>query len=152
MSTTDQTHTGPKWGRPNMPQGYGVPADNEGLLPWSHIQERMGKARNYWIGTARPDGRPHATPVWGVWVDDVLYIEGGPDTRRGRNIEANPAVAVHLDLALVSRLVQAISEKYAFANYKPDPQNWEGAGLYGIRPRVVIAWTKFPRDATRWVF
>jgi nitroimidazol reductase NimA-like FMN-containing flavoprotein (pyridoxamine 5'-phosphate oxidase superfamily) len=152
-----------------MPKGYGVPENNKGLLPWSHIQERMSQARNYWISTTRPDSRPHATPVWGCWLDDVLYIEGGPDTRRGRNLAANPAVAVHLesgdevvilegeaqtiphpDATLVPRLVEGFSRKYA--GYKPNPEMWEGAGLYAIRPRVVIAWTQFPKDATRWKF
>jgi PPOX class probable F420-dependent enzyme len=154
-----------------MPKGYGVPADDQGMLPWSHLQQRMAQSRHYWVSTIRPDGRPHATPVWGVWLDGVLYIEGGPDTRRGRNIEANPSVAVHLesgedvvivegeahmdpnpDQALTARLAEAFGDKYAYANYRPDPKNWQGGGLYAIRPHVAIAWTKFPRDATRWTF
>src|SRR3712207_5164688 len=72
--------------RPFMPAGYGVPTTTEGMLPWSHVSERMASALNYWIGTTRPDGRPHAVPVWGAWVDETFYFEGGPDTRRGRNL------------------------------------------------------------------
>ena len=166
----EQTRTGVRRGRPHMPKGYGVPEDDQGLLDWTHVQERMTAARHYWICTSRPDGRPHATPIWGVWVDDVLYIEGAPETRRGRNIAANPAVSAHLesgedvlilegeaheivqpDKTLAARLVEAYGEKYAYAGYRPTPQNWDSGGLYAIQPRVVIAWTKFPQDATRWM-
>src|SRR5690349_19543878 len=117
--------------RPTMPTGYGVPANTEGMLPWSWATERLAAVYNYWIGTVRPDGRPHATPVWGVWLDDTYYFEGAPDTRRGRNIAANPEVVVHIerdedivivegraeeipdpDVALADRLVEAFAAKY----------------------------------------
>src|SRR5512146_1291179 len=84
-------------GRPKMPDGYGVPENNEGVLPWSYFDERMAAARNYWISTASKDARPAATPVWGVWMDGILYFDGSPDTRRGRNIRQNPRAVVHLE-------------------------------------------------------
>jgi hypothetical protein len=57
---------GPKASRPYMP-GYGIldAKSGSGLLPWSVAVERLTEARNYWIATTRPDGRPHAMPVWG---------------------------------------------------------------------------------------
>src|SRR5262249_13140912 len=85
--------TGPKASRPHMP-GYGVPKDKKGLLPWSHVTERMAEAQNYWICTVSPGRRPHATPVWGVWLDDRLYFGGGPQTRRRPNLGGDPAVGV----------------------------------------------------------
>ncbi len=75
--------------RPDMP-GYGIHLGGEGMLPWSHVSERMSAARNYWIGTTRPDGRPHATPVWGVWVDETFYFGTGERSRKGRNLAADP--------------------------------------------------------------
>jgi hypothetical protein len=54
-----------------------------------HIVDRLTVARTYWISTTRPDGRPHAIPVWGVWVDGTLYHGGGDDTRRARKLDAN---------------------------------------------------------------
>ena len=160
----------PKAGRPIMPKGYGIPENDEGLLPWSHVEQRMSEARHYWICTTRPDGRPHSTPIWGVWIDDVLYIEGGPDTRRFQNIAANPAVSVHLengedvvifegearaagkpDRTLATRLVEMYTAKYAYAGYKPGLDAWDDGGLYALTPRVVLAWTRFPQDCTRWV-
>jgi len=83
--------------RPRLPDGYGVPADNEGLLPWSWAVERLRNADNYWFSTTRPDGRPHAMPAWGAWLDGLLYFEGSPQTRRARNLALNPALTVHLE-------------------------------------------------------
>lgn len=82
--------------RPHMP-GYGVPKDMKGTLPWSHVTERMAEAMHYWICTVSPDGHPHATPVDGLWLDDQLYFGGYPQTRRNRNLGANPAACVHLE-------------------------------------------------------
>jgi hypothetical protein len=157
--------------RPFMPQGYRVPESEEGTLPWSFVEERMGEARNYWIVTVRPDGRPHAMPVWGAWLENKLYIEGSPETRRHRNIIANPHVVAHLESgnqvviiegeaheagkptpALGRLLSEAYTTKYKAAGYTPGPNAWDNGGLYVIHPKVVFAWTQFPRDTTRWQF
>lgn len=160
--------------RPHFPSGYGVPTVEDGLLPWSHARERLENASIYWIATTRPDGRPHVSPVWGVWLDDRLYFDGSPETRRGRNLAQNPAVAVHLesggagkdvviaegevcelgapDRSLAVRLAAAYTAKYASENYSASPETWDAGGLYAMRPRVVIAWTNLATDPTRWRF
>ena len=160
--------TAPKASRPHMP-GYGVPKEKKGLLPWSHVSERMAEAQNYWVCTVSPDGRPHATPVWGLWVDDRLYFGGGVQTRRNRNLAENPAVCVHLesgsdviilhgdaqelrvpDQSLVTRLIEVSKSKYGYA---PKPEDYaETPGTYVLSPRWVLAWKQFPKDATRWNF
>jgi hypothetical protein len=172
MSDEQQHPQGAVRDRARMPEGYGVPKSDAGLLPWSWAQERLEQALLYWVMTVRPDGRPHATPIWGAWVEDRFYFEGGPDTRRGRNLAANPAVGVHIergddvviiegmaeeitrpDPALAARLVAAFGAKYEPKyNYRPDPALWDGGGLYVVRPRVVLAWGEFPRTVTRWRF
>ncbi len=55
----------------------------------------MVAARDYWVATVHPDGRPHLTPVWGLWVDGAFYFGSGPQTRKARNLAENPSVAVH---------------------------------------------------------
>ena len=62
----------PKASRPVMPKGYGIRKGNTGLFAWSHVEGRMSAARNYWVCTTTPDGRPHAMPVWGVWIERTL--------------------------------------------------------------------------------
>ncbi len=68
---TDRT-AHPHASRPQIPADYGVPHNTKGLLPWSHVTERMAQALHYWICTVGPNGRPHATPVDGLWLDDQL--------------------------------------------------------------------------------
>src|SRR5215204_4536369 len=87
----------PQPDRPWMPDGYGIAKDEDGLLTWDYVTEVLKDALNYWIGTTRPNGSPHARPVWGAWLDDTCYFEGSPDTRWGRNLAANPAIVVHVE-------------------------------------------------------
>ena len=57
-----------------MGADYGISGSEEGMLSWERVAERMAGARNYWVSTMRPDGRQHATPAWGVWVEGTLYF------------------------------------------------------------------------------
>lgn len=168
----DSTAAEPKRDRPEMPDGYGVPEDDATLLPWSWVVERLENARNYWFSTTRPDGRPHAMPAWAVWLDGVLYFEGSPETRRARNVATNPAIAIHLEngdqvvilegqahaagkpeRALAERLAAAFTAKYAASHdYRPAPDQWDNGGLWTVRPRLVLAWSDFPKTVTRWRF
>ena len=165
---TAKAGAGPVATRPRMPKDYGIPKDNKGLLPWSHVSGRMAAAMHYWVCTVTPDGRPHATPVDGLWLDDLLYFGGSPQSRWRRNLAANPAVNIHLENALdvvilrgeareltaperslTARLSTASREKYGFA---PSPEDYEKGGVFVFHPRVVLAWKQFPKDATRWQF
>jgi len=158
--------TGPQASRPHI-EGYGIPRNKKGLLPWSHVEERMAHARVYWISTVSPDHRPHATPVDGVWLDGQLYFGGSPQTRRNRNLAENPAVCVHLESGsdvvilhgdafelqapereLTLRLAEASAQKYGYA---PKPEEYGAGGVFVFRPRVAFAWKQFPTDVTRWV-
>ena len=157
----------PSVSRPKIPAEYGIPKNNKGLLPWSHVTERMAQALHYWICTVGSDGRPHVTPVDGLWLDDKLYFGGSPQTRRNRNLAANPAVSVHLDGSddvvilhgdaqlktpdheLAVQLTKASAEKYGYA---PSPEAYRASGVHVFEPRIVFAWKQFPKDVTRWQF
>lgn len=166
----DRTQPIPHPDRPSIP-GYGLPDTQDGMLTWEWAVERLENAIHYWIGTTRPDGRPHAAPVWAVWVDGVIAFEAGPDSRRSRNIAANPAVVVHLEWGddivivegvteavhrpepgLAARLITAFDAKYgARYDYVYDAANWQDGGLYLVHPHKVLGWTGFHiQDATRW--
>jgi nitroimidazol reductase NimA-like FMN-containing flavoprotein (pyridoxamine 5'-phosphate oxidase superfamily) len=137
----------------------------KGLLPWSHVVERMAEAMHYWICTTDPDGRPHATPVDGLWIDDRLYFGGSPQTRRQRNLAANPSACVHLesasdvvilhgearperpDAALAKRLAEDSTRKYG---YGQTPEQYQQTDVHVFRPHTVFAWTNLPKDATRF--
>ncbi len=54
--------------RPQVPAGYGLSTDESTLLDWSWVETRLIAARNYWVASVYPDGRPHVSPVWGAWL------------------------------------------------------------------------------------
>ena len=66
----------------------------------------MRAAKNYWVASTRPDGRPHVAPTWAVWHEDRLYFDGSPETRRMQNIAANPNIAVHLEDGMQAVIVE----------------------------------------------
>ena len=72
----------------SAPAGYAFPRDAEGLLAWPHAERLLEGAHYYWLATTRPDGRPHVTPLWGVWLDGAFYFDGHPRTRWARNLAA----------------------------------------------------------------
>lgn len=80
-------------------EGYGLsdaPADGTALA-WSTIVEWLAGSRNYWVCTTRPDSRPHAIPVWGLWLEDTLWFSTDPDSYKARNLATNPELVVHLE-------------------------------------------------------
>lgn len=78
---------------------YGVPADPAGALPWTWAQQRLVENRNYWLVSASATGRPHALPVWGVWLPetDRFWCSCSPNARKARNIAENPRCVVTVD-------------------------------------------------------
>ena len=62
----------PQRSRPAIHPSYGIPTDESGMLSWSWVTERLENEPLVWMATTRPDGRPHAKPVWGVYVDETL--------------------------------------------------------------------------------
>lgn len=68
-------------------------------LEWSRVHDVLAAGppdmdTPFFLGTVRPDGRPHAAGIGAVWHDGDLYIVSGPGTRKSRNLAANPAATV----------------------------------------------------------
>jgi hypothetical protein len=61
---------------------------------WAPVSDALAAAELYWLTTVRRDGRPHVTPLVGVWVHDSFVFCTGPDEQKTRNIEHGNAVAV----------------------------------------------------------
>jgi nitroimidazol reductase NimA-like FMN-containing flavoprotein (pyridoxamine 5'-phosphate oxidase superfamily) len=59
--------------------------------PWSTGLQQVSAADTFWLSTVRPDGRPHVTPLIGVWHAGALWFATGPDERKAHNLAANPA-------------------------------------------------------------
>jgi hypothetical protein len=109
-------------------------------------------------------------PAWAAWVDGALYFDGSPETRRGRNLAANPNIVVHLESGdevvivegeavyqgkptpdIAEQLVAALAAKYS-PTYTPTPDTWDQGGLWRVRAKVAFGWTSFPGNVTRWQF
>jgi hypothetical protein len=148
----------------NFPGAYGITAVPGQRLPWERVEGWLVASRNYWICTTRPDGRPHAKPVWGVWVDDRVLWSTHERSVTARNLATNPAVCVHVesgdeaaicegefafeeDPGVRARFVDAYEEKY---HHRLDGDET----AYALRPRTCLSWLEadFPATATRWVF
>ena len=52
----------------------------------------------WFLGTVRPDGRPHTAGVGAQFLDGDVYIVSGPRTRKSRNLAANPACTVSVQV------------------------------------------------------
>jgi hypothetical protein len=141
---------------------YGIPKTMKGTLPWSHVVERLEKAKNYWIGTVGRDGSPHTRPTWGVWVDDTLYFGGGPNTRWSRNLAENPNVTVHLesgdDVVILEGRVGRITDPNdpqvtrVDDAYEAKYKMRHGVPFWVLKPSKALAWSEFPKNTTRWTF
>ncbi len=140
----------------------------DGPLGWDHVEERLEGSRSYWIVTARPDGRPHAAPVWGVWVEGSLYFGTSRGSVKGRNLARRPALVVHLesadDVVILEGVVEEVRDRASFdaidaafrAKYGMgvDQAGDDGAVWYVVRPKTAHAWLEngFLETATRWRF
>jgi hypothetical protein len=145
--------------RPDFEPGYGISADDEGMLEWSWAEERLVKSRNYWIVTADADGAPASAPVWGVWADGAVYFGTNPSSRKGRNLARDPRVVVNLEsgdevvilhgqaavVEVGDDVLDAYEEKYA---HRPP------SSMYRVRPSHAVAWLEadYPKTATRFDF
>ncbi len=162
---------GARRSRPALAKGYGVNLDDEGMLSLDWVREQLEKSRNYWISSTQSNGRPHACPVWGVWLDDDLLCFGTSRTsRKGKNLAANPSVVVHTesgdDVVILEGIVVELTDrdllrKYADtydAKYAIRPeidQNADSDGVtYVLQPDDVLAWMEhdFLKTPTRWRF
>src|ERR1700704_3431343 len=73
---------------------YGSPE-----LPWSRPRDVLAAATPspdvpFFLGTSRPDGRPHAAGIGAVWLEGDFYFTSNPNARKARNLAANPACTI----------------------------------------------------------
>jgi len=153
-------------------------------LPWSRprgILDRIEPSEmiTWFLGTVRPDGRPHAAGVGALWHDGSLYFTSGPGTRKSKDLAANPAatVSVQLDgIDLVfdgratrvteAKTLETVADRYRAGGWPVEvegdaftaPFSAPSAGpppwsLYRLEfDKVVGVATAEPNGATRWRF
>jgi hypothetical protein len=73
-------------------------------LEWRRAHDLLGSDAAaspdtpYFLGTMRPDGRPHSVGIGALWHDGDLYFTAGPSTRKARNLAPNPACTISVRL------------------------------------------------------
>ncbi len=156
-----QITTEPKRTRPDIPKEYGVPSTTKDMIEWSWVVEQLETAKNYWLMSQYPDGRPHCVPSWGAWVDNGLYFSGGDMTRHAKNLASNPNMIAHLESGDQVVIVYGTAEKATdvskdiLSRIEADYTRKYGAGEganYKLVPHKIIAWTAYPTTPTRFLF
>lgn len=78
-------------------------------LPWSRPHDLFADGiflGTTFLGTTRPDGRPHAAGIGAVWLDGDLYFTSGVGPRKSRNLAANPACTISTKLTTIDIVLE----------------------------------------------
>ncbi len=153
-------------------------------LEWNRAVELLAASPSrlditFFLGTVRPDGRPHSAGVGALWHDGDLYIVSGPRTRKSRNLAANPACTISvkfegLDLILEGEAkrvtdkatLEEVAKLYRESGWVPEVQGDAFTAPYSAPSAGPPPWylyrftfhTAFavasaePHGATRWRF
>jgi general stress protein 26 len=156
-------------------------SENADPTAWTRGRRELKDAELFWLSTVRPDGRPHVTPLLGVWLDGALYFCTGADERKAKNLAQNPScvlttgrndldgldLVVEGDAMTVSDEVERRSVADTFeSKYGPHFEapdgTWAGLGdairkgdalLYRVVPSTALGLGKGGRySQTRWSF
>lgn len=143
---------------------YGIAPSIEGVLPWSWALERLAASRNFWLSTTSPGGAPHSAAVWAIWLREGLYFDTGSDSRKARNLAADPRVVVTTERAdeavilhgraqpLDAGAFTATADQRYAAKYGEAPPGQR----YLVRPTYALGFieeaAQFGHTATRWDF
>jgi hypothetical protein len=153
-------------------------------IPWSRARDLLdaGVLRDRaaaFLGTVRPDGRPHSARIGAAWHDGDVYFQTGRQTRKARNLAANPACTVSMSLDGIDLVFEGVAERVTeaatlaavaaewreggwAAEVSGDgivaPYNAPGTGpppwhVYRVAAHTVLGVaTTEPYGATRWQF
>jgi general stress protein 26 len=159
-----QGYATPRAHRPAIP-GYGISKSKAGMLSWKWAEKKLTTSREYWMMTVRPDGRPHAMIIWGLWADGAFWFGTGSKTQKARNLAANPNCIVGTQDAAEAVILEGVAEVATDAEMlrRLEPISLKKYGMsgssgsepvYQVRPTRVFGLIEksFPKTATRWMF
>lgn len=158
-----QQNAVPRTERPQIPD-YGISESKTGMLPWKWAEKSLKESREYWIITVRPDGRPHAMIIWGLWADGAFWFGTGRKTQKARNLAKNANCIIGTQNAAEAVILEGVAEIVSDPSIakKLEPESlrkykMSGGGsepVYRVRPRRVFGFIEktFPKTATRWTF
>src|SRR4029077_16346230 len=101
-------------------------------------------AELFWIATVRADGRPHATPLVAVWLDDAIYFATGVGEQKAVNLRTNQNVILitgcndwqqGLDVVVEGQAVQVTEQSVLERLAKAWATKWDGRWHYQVHER-----------------
>lgn len=130
---------------------------------YAHVERRLYAEPVVWLGSVRPDGRPHLVPVWFLWDGETITLFSQPNNQKIRNLRANPHVSLALeaanegeDVAILEGTAQLVSmddvapildrysEKYgasiAGMGWTPESMRASYSQPIRVTPTKLIAW------------
>lgn len=125
---------------------FGSPTEVRGL-EWPWVAEQLVGAGAYWTVTPAKV-HPHPRPVWGVWLDDLLYLSIG-SPRLQADAWDGAAVTVHLgsvtDVVIVEGFVRGHSSDAQVLEAYNAKYDWvytidQYGPLTTVAPTKVMAW------------
>ena len=129
----------------------------------AHTASRLSVEPIIWLGTTRPDGRPHHVPVWFCWRDPEVLIFSMATAQKLRNLRRRSSVSLTLDAAAdgqdiviaegdgrlvtdeaVQRITPSFANKYATRLGGGSLDAWRTTFAQPVLVTVsrVIAWTR----------
>jgi hypothetical protein len=72
-------------------------------LEWSRARDLLETTPTrlditFFLGTVRPNGRPHSAGIGALWDGGDFYLTSSPAARKARNLAANPACTLSVRL------------------------------------------------------
>jgi pyridoxine/pyridoxamine 5'-phosphate oxidase len=126
-----------------------------GPIAWERVDQQLREARNYWLTTTRPDGRPHAMPIWGVWRASALWFGTGLESVKGRNLAHDPRASVHLesgdDVVILEGIAERAEDAGAYAAYGEKYDMPADAASFASLPQVGALFRFTPTIAHAWL-
>jgi nitroimidazol reductase NimA-like FMN-containing flavoprotein (pyridoxamine 5'-phosphate oxidase superfamily) len=109
---------------------------------WHETRHALETAQLFWVSTVRGDGRPHATPLVAVWLDDAIYFTTGPEEQKAVNLRGNAHVILMtgcnqwergLDIVVEGQAVEITDDKLLERLADAWRTKWDGRWHYEAR-------------------
>lgn len=112
---------------------YGLEA-----LSWERARDILAKGSQgpvvtFFVGTVRPDGRPHAAGVGAVWHDGDLYVTTSPVSRKARNLDADARCTISARLQSIDLVLEGEARRTTDAQTLADVANVYNTGGWPCR-------------------
>lgn len=109
---------------------------------WAETLQVIETAELFWITTVRADGRPHVTPLVGVWLDDAIHFCTGSTEQKAVNLRGNQHVILTtgcngwdrgLDVVVEGDAVRVTDEEQLERLAAAWTTKWDGSWQYEVR-------------------